>query len=71
MRYGDIGVCGNRAHRTAAIDQLAHDGITFTNCHAPGDRPNDLYAQAIAVQFNVAKQGFADNPRGWRPIPGE
>ena len=26
---------------------------------------------AIADQFNVAKRGFDDNPRGWRSMPGK
>lgn len=35
LGYGDFGVYGNQAYHTPAIDQLAHEGATFTQYYAP------------------------------------
>lgn len=34
MGYGDLGCFGNRIIQTKAIDQLAEEGVTFTNSYA-------------------------------------
>lgn len=34
MGYGDLGCFGNTIIKTAAIDKLASEGVTFTDCYA-------------------------------------
>ena len=36
MGYGDIGVFGAKGYTTPNIDRLAHEGMRFTDAHAPG-----------------------------------
>ncbi len=67
----DVGVYGSRFHETPVIDQLARDGVLFTNAYAAHPRCTPSRVAMLSGRFpaRYGVPGFEDRSEGPHALP--